>query len=450
MKPLMKRGSFRCQILTLFLILFVGFGCSSFREPEPRRGIIYPPELQNIESMIRAKKTKDALQFLDNYLSQPENLRFFGQAFYLRGYVYEAEGDVEKAVNNYRQSIQHGSRYDSLVEAKALYNLSFTYERANRFAELVGVLRDLRQRASFFRPITGQVETPARLASAHFGLGQMKKGLQYHESAAKNFLSLARGNGYKANALLHTRVLYYLSALAYSENEETFANLLKKFNLGQKYLIECTEGGTGSWSTKCALLGLQGYKKLFQFIEDYDAVESSSKVPLDRMAGRRQTQGRQLEMASDFYDLLLKSAVSEFPLERMNRNSQKLLQASDYWKRRLEFYVSHLELGPHKERGSAVSNRPLSRYSWELNRPLNPASSAPVRINPEFEEPVPLRLESPLSPTRVSQPALLSQKNGKVIQEALDKEFQKGEHKKKMKKLIEKELKSFPQEDPNL
>jgi len=418
-------------------------GCYSVTKRFDVGQSIYPPELVPVEKKARSGQTKDAMLFLNRYLSAPENLQYFGQAYYLRGFVHEMEGQSEKAIENYRLSIQHGNRYDSVVEAKALYNLSFAYERSDNFSNLVGVLKDLRHRDTYFRTLTAEVEIPARLASAHFSLGQSREALKYFREASKNYLKVSRANDFLPSALLNTRALYYLSNLAYVEKGEDYSSLKEKLSLGQKYLLQCAEGGMGSWSTKCSLLALKSYKKMWNYIDQHKVDRS-----LDPVAYDRKLSAEKLQMSSDFYDILIQVASEEFPLGNVNTNSKKIVEASTYWKGRVEKLASNLDIGPSKEGKDAIAKTSLGRF--HLDKEFKKDSfSKPVVVNPEFEEPIPIRIHSP-EHSGILSPPLLSQKNGKLLEEEVNKELGKGEHKKSMKKLVDDELKSNSENDPNL
>ena len=346
------------KIANLLLIFAIGFSitnCGLFSKNKKNYEIQYPPELAAVDKKVKKKKYFEAHDKIDAYLKKSENLEYFGVAYFLKGYIYELQGDEEKTIEFYRRAIKHTSKFNSLVEAKALYNLSFTYERANDFDSVMSVLTDLVQRPKYFRPITAKVETRARMGAALGSLGQMEKAKKFHSEAEQYYYKMSRENFFKPSKLALTKALYYLGVVVYDSKNEKFNNLRDKLNWGQTHLLACTEASTGSWSRKAANRLLLSYDKMWQLIKAYKPMDKD----LDPQTYNKMKDYRQLEMASDFYDILRKIRPEEFPIHKDNRYSRIVVDTSDKWMNVLQDFVLTLEVGPELIRDKKVKQRPI-------------------------------------------------------------------------------------------
>ena len=149
--------------ILIYCLVFSAFaGCSLFSKKEKKVSYIeYPAELKKVNAMVIEKKFDDARILIDDYLNRSENIHWFGHAYYLKGFVYESDNQPDEAIRFYRQAIQHASRYDSVVEAKAIYNLSYVYERTGQMGELSSTLTDLMKRPQQKTSLRSS-ETPKR------------------------------------------------------------------------------------------------------------------------------------------------------------------------------------------------------------------------------------------------------------------------------------------------
>ena len=342
--------------LCLLITLLIVSGCGLFKKKK-NYSIKYPEELTLVAEQIDEEKYKDARFNLDEYLNRSENLEYFGHAYFLKGYIYELEGDTEKAIRFYRQSVKHSSRFNGLVEAKALYNLSFTYERNGQFGPLMTVLTDLVKRPQHFRPLTARVETPARMGAALASLGQMKKAKKFHQQGAEAYKRLSRSNFFSPSRNELGKAQYYLGVVVYKNDNETFDKLKQKLQWGQIHLMAASEASIGSWSRKASNQLLKSYDQMWNLIKTYKPQQKG----LDKLSYRRQKHYKQLEMASDFYDIVDKVRAEEFPLHRVNRYSSKIIDAADSWQNRLKAFVVTLDIGPETIREKPVRQRPLAK-----------------------------------------------------------------------------------------
>lgn len=342
-----------------------------FPKKEKVYNIDYPPELRKVNKLIVNKKTGDAKIEIQNYLNRAENIHWYGHAYFLMGFLYEVEEKPELAIKHYREAIQHAAAYDNVVEARALYNLSFVYERTGNWQKLVSTLIDLLERRQYLDVLSGQVETPARLAAAYAVIGRMDEAKKFHKQARENYENMVRQMRFHSSRSDLSKALYYLGLSVFPREKENFSDLKTKLSLGQKYLLASVESAKGGWADRAAQSLEDNYQRLWAFIQDYQKKGLSH----DPMAKMKQKQMDQLVMASDFYDLVLALRSDEFPMGNVNLAAKEVMDGSQKWLARIENFANSLQLGPETIRTHPVKQRRLMRYVDEPKKP--------VRVNKE-------------------------------------------------------------------
>lgn len=321
----------------------------------------YPAELEAVHGLVVKKKTVDAREKVDDYLNRSENIHWFGHAYYLKAFIYEIEEDFTNAEKYYRTAIDHGSQYESKVEAKALYNLSFVYERIDNRKDLLVSLLDLMKRRKFFDKLVREVEIPARLAAAYASQGKMKEALIFHREASTNFNKMVRVANFKAEKSEISKSLYYLGFATFDENNEPYANLVRKLSVGQKYFLAGAEASKSKWSTKSKDRLINRYQMAWGQVLEYKPEGFEG----DPLGFKKNKQRKQLEMAADFYDLLHRLRAEEFPLANVNPRSKELMDYTSQWLDKVENYALRLNVGPETVRNKKVKNKALARYLEE-------------------------------------------------------------------------------------
>lgn len=353
----------------MLFTLFIVVGCSTTpRGASPY--LKYPKELDDVHNLIVQKKTDDARMRVDDYLNKAENINWYGHAYFLKGFLYEMDDNVEQAAVFYRTAINHSVKFDSNVEAKALYNLSFVNERIQNWNELLLNLTDLMKRRQFFDPVIGQVEIPARLAAAYAVLGKLAEAEVFHKQARQNFERMIRKSSEFIPKHELAKTLYYLGLDVYDPRMENFNGLIKKLDIGQKYFLAAAEASDNDWSERASSRIVALYEKAWNMIHTYRTQEFKN----DELAQRRQKHATQLEMASELYDLTHRLRVEEFPLADVNRRSRRIMEESEGWLDRLEKFAQKLDLGPAMVRNKKVANKKLMQFVDKEKR---------VKVNPE-------------------------------------------------------------------
>jgi tetratricopeptide (TPR) repeat protein len=381
----MDRSLMRLLNFPLFLLFC---GCSSLVSEEKVNtpDLSYPQELEKVNELVQEKKTHDARAMIKSYLDKAENLNWYGHAYFLNAFTYEVDGNDELAVKSYKAAIEHGSQFESAVEAKALYNLSFVYEKMDRRNELVSTLVDLMSRRRYFDALTAQVEIPARLAAAYASEKRLKEGFIFHREASQNYSRLIRSSGFKAKKPEISKSLYYLGFAVYDENGVSYDTLIRKISVGQKYFLASAEASKSLWSEKSVTRLKELYDKAWGMILQHKPTGFDN----DALAFKKQQHRRQLVMASDLYDLTYRLQAEEFPMTSVNPRSKKMIDTSKEWVERIEKFALKLDVGPETIRNKKIKNKKLARYVGEegVKVKVNKEQSSQKKgkLSPEPEE----------------------------------------------------------------
>lgn len=346
-------------LLLLLPIVFVA--CSLSPVSQEPLALKYPPELEEVHSLIIQRKTADARLKVEEYLNKAENIHWYGHAYFLKGFLYELDEDFDNATKFYRSAIQHGSQYESRVEAKALYNLSFVYEKLDQRQELLTSLIDLMKRREFFDVLTGQVEIPARLAAAYASQGKMKEALIFHREASRNFKDMVRNQKFRASKPEISKSLYYLGFATFDDNNESFSSLARKLEVGQKYFLASAEASKSTWSDKAVDRLKSLYDKAWGLVLQYQPED----LDHDPMAKKKQQHRQQLVMASELYDLMYVLRAEEFPMGDVNPRSKAIIDVTGQWINKIEEFAMTLKIGPEMIRNQKVKNKRLAKYVEE-------------------------------------------------------------------------------------
>jgi tetratricopeptide (TPR) repeat protein len=346
--------------LTL-LASFLSFACSSPDRKNSKPYLAYPQQLQVVRDLISDNKTHDARMQIEDYLNRAENIHWYGHAYFLKGFIYEKEGQVDMAIKAYLSAVEHGSQYENAIEARALYNLSFVYESQDRRDELLATLIDLMKRRQYFVSLTGQVEIPARLAALYAAQGKMKEALIFHREASENFKKMVRQRENWGPKGELSKSLHYLGLVVFDGHNENFNDLIRKLEVGQKYFLAAAEASKGEWSEKSVERLKQLYDKAWGLVLEYEP----KNLVGDSMAATKQKHRRQLVMASQFYDLMFRLQAEEFPIGQVNPRSATIMRVASQWIDRIEKFALSLRVGPETIRSESIKNRPLARYVEE-------------------------------------------------------------------------------------
>lgn len=344
-------------IIKSFLALFF-LACTSAPVVPKKIELEYPKELAAVNQLILERKTHDARLKVEEYLNKAENINWYGHAYFLQAFLYELDENFPQSIKYYREAIQHGSQYESKVEAKALYNLSFVYERIDEREKLVSTLVDLMKRRAFFDILTGQVEIPARLAAAYASQGRLKEAIIFHKEASRNFHDLVRNARFKADRSELSKSLYYLGFATFDENNESFDSLIFKLDRGQKYFLASAEASNSVWSQRAVDRLRAEYDRAWGMVQQY----SPRGLDHDPQALKKQKQRGQLIMASQLYDLMFKLEAEEFPMLSVNKRSKDLVENSKDWIEKIEKFALNLDVGPEMIRNKKIKNKKLARY----------------------------------------------------------------------------------------
>jgi hypothetical protein len=224
-------------------------------------------------------------------------------------------------------------------------------------AELLASLVDLSGRRGQLDTPTAEVEIPARMAAAYAAQKNLQAAEQQHQRARRYYHQLMRQQREQLSSDDRGRMEYYLGLVVLTGEPESFTALLRKLELGQRYLLMAVESGAQPWSQKAGDALSERWQQVWAMLQ---APALDKTLQKDGLAQSKVKQRQQLDMASDFYDLLLKFEEERIP-GAQTTGSRTLIQMGRENRLRLEKFARGLNIGPERVRDKRVANRPLSQ-----------------------------------------------------------------------------------------
>lgn len=345
---------------TMFFVLFFALqGCAYWNGNRIVEEISYPHDLSNVRKMADEQKWKEAHDSINSYLNKAENIRWYGHAYFLRGFLYESQQQDEKAVAAYRMAVQHSTGFDTKVQTQALYNLSFVYEKKRDFNSLATTLADLQKNKSLLPPLIARVETPARQAAVLFNQGDWKTALKIHHQALQSFKEINRQGRIQWREDAAGQAVFYLGLVVLNDEIKDLQTWFAAMAQGQNSLLINSESATDLWAIRSAETLDRLYRQTFQAIEHYDPRNLLS----DPVAHQKRKQEYQLEAAAKLNDLSLQLLAEAQPNTTTTDAASHVHKTARDWNLKLQKWVLSLDLGPHTERSKKVKLPTLPVFS---------------------------------------------------------------------------------------
>lgn len=197
----------------LLIGLGIGFGVAvltSCAHEESITQIEYPMALDEAQRDIKQGQFIRAETRIKEYLNNPQNINWQGQAYILLGESREASDNLAGALDSYKKAISQGAGYDNTVMVKGLYRISWIYEKLERYEDLLTLLLDLERNLSGKDYFIKYIENPSRLANTYFVLGKWDKALEQRALVKQETLS-----GPTAQAFAKSEPLRFYQAQLY-------------------------------------------------------------------------------------------------------------------------------------------------------------------------------------------------------------------------------------------
>jgi tetratricopeptide (TPR) repeat protein len=249
------------------------FSCASFqKETSLQAPIDYADDLDTAVYLMKQKRYDQAETKVKNYLLQTTDLYEHGSALLLLGEIYEETDNIERATDTYKKLVDHGAGYHSSQMVKALYKLSWLYERRQMYEDVLVLLVDLKKNLRNNDDFIKNVETPARLANTYYVLNKWDKALQYRSEA----LNRLQHSDYSEQAAeMLARSYFYLSLVQLEPNAKVDRHYSEVISAAQKDLLRLVESDNLEIHKKAAQLLLRLYQSYFDDIIQHPAPKNA-------------------------------------------------------------------------------------------------------------------------------------------------------------------------------
>lgn len=307
--------------------------------PESMTEIEYPPTLTSARNSIDKKNYLTAEKQIQAYLSNPNDIHWHGHAYLLLGEAREDGGRLTEAVDAYKHAVTQGAAYDQKIMVKALYRISWIYEREGEYKDLLVVLNDLEKTLTSKDVFVKYVETPARMANVYFALDNWEKALEMREKSHPelnpngNNVGAYEAKLYRSFAALDTKVI--------APQGVTPEQLL---SLVQKELLEVGEMGAVATAHKAYASLLRQYQHIWKPMQDVKKMKTKEEQ-INYNKGH-------LELLAKFLDQIEELKASRRPSEVLNNPTlnKDFFNQLDKIEKEVRRQAQDFNFGPQKEK----------------------------------------------------------------------------------------------------
>lgn len=246
--------------------LLVFARCSSLSSESVTSVVDYPPELKEAQYFLRNQNAERAEAEVQKYLGTTKDVYWQGQAYLMLGEIRESVGQENLAIEAYKQAVRHGAGYNSAITAKALYRMSWIYERTLQYNDLQITLLDLTNVLGSGDNFIKHIETPARLANTYYVLGKWEKALAHrdaiHEKSFEQYKSLAKDekNLFQARLYMAFQGMKPISSTPFKSQQI--------IDHCRKELLEVAEMGTKDLADKSVEVLTYEYERYFSQVKN--------------------------------------------------------------------------------------------------------------------------------------------------------------------------------------
>lgn len=274
------------RVLRFFILLFL-MGCTTSQvalwAPTP-----HPDSLEQAVFLKKQKKLDQAEAEVQSYLQQTKDIYWQGAALLMLGEIQEERGQPAAAMETYKQLLNHGLGYESHQAAKALYKMSWIYERQNNCEQVIATLIDLKKILLKGDDYIKRVETPARLANCYYVLNQWERAASLREESLKQ-LKIVNSENLPSD--VRWRAHLYIQLVGVPAIETTDRRLATLIEMGQKDLLNLLERAP-------APINEIAFAKLFELYDSLFKLYTGKAKPKNAIEKEENNQQLLKELAS--------------------------------------------------------------------------------------------------------------------------------------------------------
>lgn len=347
----------------------------------------FPDSLREAKEALDKGQFQDAESMLDKYLRKTDRLYWYGHGFYLMGRAKKLQEKWDEAIDYYRQAVEMGKKYDTPLMLSALYELSWLYERLQKYPEMISTLLDMSHQPPIHSRYITDIEIPARLAAGYVALNKNIDGLNYLKKARKAYQELA--NRIQFNGEEKSRIgvaLFYMGLLPLLEiTSSTYDKVKQELEVGQENILKVVEDDNSALGERSKVVLVNAYSFLWKNVKDKGIV---TKGGHDQVKLKKIATNEQLVMASDIFDLIQALKGYSNPTIYASRQIKVLSKFLIELENEILNLVNEMSLGPELTAEAkkkilklkTVNPNPMLEQKYlRLNKELTPGGPLPQK-----------------------------------------------------------------------
>lgn len=299
----------------------------------------HPDALEQAVYLKEQKKLDQAEAEVQSYLQQTKDIYWQGAALLMLGELQEERGNTPQAMETYRQLLNHGAGYESHQAAKALYKMSWIFERQNNCEQVVATLTDLQKILLKGDEFVKRVETPARLANCYYVLNQWERANKLRAEALTQFRSV---NTDTLPEDIRWRVYLYFAFVGASPASSTNRHISEIIEMGQKDLLMLIERAPAPFNELA-------FSRLHELYESLFKLYTNKPKPKDAEEKEANNQKLLKELAS-LVDLMEVLKADRSPKDMAVNETDMFFMKMQNLEERARTIVRKLEVGMQKEK----------------------------------------------------------------------------------------------------
>lgn len=324
--------------LLSFFILFLIVGCTTtpvaLWAPTP-----HPDALEKAVYLKSQKKLDQAEAEVQSYLEQTKDIYWQGAALLMLGEIQEDRDQAAEAMETYRKLLNHGAGYESHQAAKALYKMSWLYERQNNCEQVIATLTDLKKVLLKGDEFIKRVETPARLANCYYVLNHWDRAMNLRTESLQQ-LKVVNSDNLPND--VRWRSYLYIQFVGMNPMENTDRRLATLIEMGQKDLLNLLERAP-------APINEIAFAKLFELYDSLFKLYTNKPKPKNAVEKEENNQQLLKELAS-FVDHFEELRAARSPKDMAVNETEMFFMKMQNLEERARTIARQLEVGMQKEK----------------------------------------------------------------------------------------------------
>ncbi len=259
----------------IFIMIFSVFFLSCSHQPKVSKETVqeahksFQIQLDQALNLMNVDQDNAALRILKNLFKKTKISQLKSVVLYNIGLLLEKKKKCSSAKIVYNKAISMNELQDSVIEAQALWRLSFVKECLKDYHGMLAVLKDVQSRTHLLPPETAFVELNSKMALAYKKLEKPKLYEDYWLKARKGLRVLnERISSINHKKASFSRLFYNLGNFGSGVlDDKASLSYLKRQRDLQKYFLRSVELTQKPWSYRSAKKIIEDYKNFVHLMK---------------------------------------------------------------------------------------------------------------------------------------------------------------------------------------